>query len=137
MWTIALYYAVLLVTVAVALQRGGPLERWAAYTALLASILTTVLAPVPEWTDVEISIFAIDIMALLSFWYIALKTQRFWPYWITGWQLIAIFGHVQKLMFAEILARPYALLSMYISYPILFVILYASSSAKRTDAVGA
>ena len=68
-----------------------------------------------------------------SFWVIALKTQRFWPYWITGWQLIAIFGHVQKLMFSEILARPYALLSMYISYPILFVILYASGSTRRRE----
>src|SRR3546814_7265701 len=66
-----------------------------------------------------------------SFWYIAFRTRRFWPYWITGWQLIAIFGHVQKLMFSEILARPYALLSMYIAYPILFMIIYASGSTKR------
>ncbi|SNT03373.1 hypothetical protein [Sphingopyxis indica] len=86
-------------------------------------------------SDSEVNIFAIDLIALASFWLIALKTRRFWPYWITGWQLIAIFGHLQKLMFVEILARPYALLSMYISYPILFVILYASgSSGRRSDA---
>ena len=132
MWTVATYYAVLLLTVAVAMLRGGPLERWAAYTALIASVCTTVLAPAPEWTNSEATIFIIDIVALASFWCIALKTKRFWPYWITGWQLIAIFGHVQKLMFSEILAQPYALLSMYISYPILFVILYASGSAKRS-----
>ena len=131
MWSITLYYIVLLVTVIVALRRGGPLERWAAYTALIASVCTTVLAPAPEWTNIEATIFIIDIVALASFWCIALKTKRFWPYWITGWQLIAIFGHVQKLMFSEILARPYALLSMYISYPILFVILYASGSTRR------
>ena len=132
MWTVAAYYGVLLLTVAVAMWRGGYMERWAAYTALLASVCTTVLAPAPDWSHIEYSIFAIDVVALASFWVIALKTQRFWPYWITGWQLIAIFGHVQKLMFSEILARPYALLSMYISYPILFVILYASGSTKRT-----
>ena len=132
MWTVAAYYGVLLLTVAVAMWRGGYMERWAAYTALLASVCTTVLAPAPDWSHIEYSIFAIDIVALASFWFIALKTQRFWPYWITGWQLIAIFGHLQKLMFSEILARPYALLSMYISYPILFVILYASGSTKRT-----
>jgi hypothetical protein len=40
-------------------------------------------------------------------------------------------------MFSEILARPYALLSMYISYPILLVILYASGSARRKGDVGA
>lgn len=135
MWTVATYYAVLLLTVGVAIARGGPLEKWAALTALVASVSTTIVSPAPQWTHIEINIFAIDLVALVSFWLIALKTRRFWPYWITGWQLIAIFGHLQKLMFVEILARPYALLSMYISYPILFVILYASgSSGRRSDA---
>lgn len=137
MWTVAAYYGVLLMTVAVAIWRGGQLERWAAYTALLASVFTSVLVPYPKWTNIETHIFVIDVLALMSFWFIALKTHRFWPYWITGWQLIAIFGHVQKLMFSEILERPYALLSMYISYPILFVILYASGSARRRGEVRA
>ena len=137
MWTVAAYYGVLLITVVVAMRRGGRWERWAAYTALLASVFTSVLVPHPKWTDIETQIFVIDVLALMSFWYIALKTHRFWPYWITGWQLIAIFGHVQKLMFSEILERPYALLSMYISYPILLVIIYASGSAKRRGEVGA
>jgi len=137
MWTVAIYYGVLLVTVAVALVRGGRLERWAAYTALIASVSTTIVSPAPKWTDIEINIFVIDIAVLASFWLISLRTQRFWPYWITGWQLIAIFGHVQKMMFSEILERPYALLSMYISYPILFVILYASGSTRRRGEVGA
>ena len=137
MWTVAGYYAVLLTTVAVAMWRGGPLERWAAYTALLASVCTTLLAPNPDWSHIEYNIFAIDLVALASFWFIALKTQRFWPYWITGWQLIAIFGHIQKLMFVEILARPYSLLSVYISYPILLLIIYASGSYSRRNDVTA
>ena len=131
MWSVAIYYLVLLITVAVAIRCGGPLERWAAYTALIASVLTSALAPFPAWTDIELNIFAIDLLVLLSFWFIALKTQDFWPYWITGWQLIAIFGHLQKFMFAEILARPYWLLSVYISYPILLLIIYASGSSNR------
>lgn len=131
MWSVAIYYLVLLTTVAVAIRCGGPLERWAAYTALIASVLTSALAPFPDWTDIELNIFVIDLLVLLSFWFIALKTQDFWPYWITGWQLIAIFGHLQKFMFAEILARPYWLLSVYISYPILLLIIYASGSSNR------
>lgn len=131
MWSVAIYYVVLLITVAVAVRRGGPLERWAAYTALIASVLTSAVTPFPTWTDIEVNIFIIDVLVLMSFWFIALRTQRFWPYWITGWQLIAIFGHIQKLMFAEILARPYSLLSVYISYPILLLIIYASGSSGR------
>ena len=137
MWSVAIYYIVLLLTVAVAIRRGGPLERWAAYTALIASFLTSAIAPFPTWTDIELHIFAIDVLVLLSFWLIAMKTHSFWPYWITGWQLIAIFGHIQKFMFSEILARPYSLLSVYISYPILLLIIYASGSSSRRSDVAA
>lgn len=137
MWSVAIYYIVLFTTVAVAMRYGGALERWAAYTALIASVLTSAVTPFPTWTDIELNIFVIDVLVLLSFWFIALKTQRFWPYWITGWQLIAIFGHVQKMMFTEILARPYSLLSIYIAYPILFLIIYASGSSGRRRNVAA
>ena len=136
MWSVAIYYTVLLITVAVAVRRGGPLERWAAYTALIASILTSAVNPFPTWHDIELNIFVIDLLVLASFWFIALRTQSFWPYWITGWQLIAIFGHIQKFMFSEILARPYSLLSVYISYPILLLIIYASGSfSRRSEAL--
>lgn len=79
MWSVAIYYLVLLITVAVAIRRGGPFERWAAYTALIASVLTSALTPFPTWTDIELNIFVIDVLVLLSFWFIALKTQSFWP----------------------------------------------------------
>ncbi|HWW57830.1 MAG TPA: hypothetical protein VN047_13150 [Sphingopyxis sp.] len=131
MWSVAIYYIVLFITVAVAISRGGPFERWAAYTALIASVLTSAVTPFPTWTDIEVNIFIIDVLVLLSFWFITLKTQSFWPYWITGWQLIAIFAHIQKMMFSEIMARPYSLLSVYISYPILLLIIYASGSSGR------
>jgi len=137
MWSVAIYYVVLLITLAVAIRRGGPFERWAAYTALIASVLTTAVSPSPTWTNIEVNIFIIDVLVLLSFWFIALRTQSFWPYWITGWQLIAIFGHIQKLMFVEILARPYSLLSVYISYPILLLIVYASGSSGRRREIAA
>jgi hypothetical protein len=137
MWPVAIYYTVLLITVAVAIRRGGPWERWAAYTALIASILTSAVNPFPTWTNIEFNIFVIDLLVLLSFWFIALKTHSFWPYWITGWQLITIFGHVQKFMFSEIMARPYSVLSVYLSYPILLLIIYASGSSSRRDEVQA
>ena len=137
MWSVAIYYVVLFITVAVAIRRGGPFERWAAYTALIASVLTTAVNPFPTWTNIEVNIFIIDVLVLMSFWFIAMRTRSFWPYWITGWQLIAIFGHIQKLMFSEILARPYSLLSVYISYPILLLIIYASGSYSRRNDVTA
>src|SRR3546814_3448044 len=89
---------------------------------------------ISDWSsDVCSSDLIIDVLVLMSFWFIAMRTRSFWPYWITGWQLIAIFGHIQKLMFSEILARPYSLLSVYISYPILLLIIYTSGSSSRRN----
>jgi hypothetical protein len=131
MLSVAIYYVVLLITVGIAVWKGGQPERRAAYVALIASILTSAVTPFPTWTNIETSIFVIDVTVLLSFWYIAWHSDRFWPYWITGWQLIGIFGHIQKFMFVEILARPYSLLTIYIAYPMLLVIVYASLTAGR------
>jgi hypothetical protein len=65
-------------------------------------------------------------MVLAGFWSLALFSSRFWPYWATGWQLVGLLVHIQRLMFDDILAKPYGLLSMYIAYPILLVILLSS-----------
>src|SRR3546814_907142 len=91
MMSVVIYYVVLLITVGIAVWKSGQSERRAAYVALIASILTSAVTPFPAWTDIEISIFVIDVTVLLSFWYIAWHSDRFWPYWITGWQLIGIF----------------------------------------------
>src|SRR3546814_15223710 len=96
MWSVAIYYAVLLTTVAVAIRRGGPFERWAAYTALIASVLTTAVTPFPTWPNIEVNIIIIDVLVLMNFWFIAMRTRSFWPYWITCWQLIAFFGPLPK-----------------------------------------
>src|SRR3546814_19175585 len=82
--SVVIYYVVLLITVGIAVWKGGQSERRAAYVALIASILTSAVTPFPAWTDIEISIFVIDVTVLLSFWYIAWHSDRFWPYWITG-----------------------------------------------------
>ncbi|WP_246162813.1 hypothetical protein [Sphingorhabdus lacus] len=73
-----------------------------------------------------VPIFFIDLMVLAGFWSLALFSSRFWPYWATGWQLVGLLIHIQRMMFDDILEKPYGLLSMYIAYPILLVILIAS-----------
>ena len=132
---VAIHAALLFVMAVAAMRRGGPLERWAACTVLIAALLTGVIAPSPRWTSVEVPIFVIDVLVLLGFWSIALRSRRFWPYWVTGWQLIVLFVHLQKLMFAEISPRAYSLLTMGLSYPILLVILYAALTSGRARSV--
>jgi hypothetical protein len=129
-----IYYLVLAVTLVLAFRFGTASERQAAATATLASLVTSLSASSDSWSYLDIELFVVDLAVLASFWTLSLKSDRFWPYWVTGWQLVSVLMHIQRGLFAEILPAPYALLSMYLSYPILLLILAAS--LHRKTAIG-
>jgi hypothetical protein len=121
-----IFYLVLAVTVLVAFTRGAPTEKWGAATALFGSAASTVIALNQSWNALMIELFIVDLAVLGGFWWLALTSHRYWPYWVTGWQLVAVLIHLQRALFEDILPEPYALMSMYLAYPMLALILYAS-----------
>ena len=130
---IVAYYVALAITVAVAFWRGRTSEKWGAVTAVLGSMGSTIVALNQSWASLEIDLFIIDCVVLASFWYLAFTSDRFWPYWVTGWQLVAVLTHIQRALFEDIMPAPYALLSMYLAYPMLALILIASLSRRLPD----
>ena len=125
-WHFVTYYAVLGLTAIVAHWRGSSCERIGAWVAVLGSVISTIFNHPSVWGNLATSVFIIDLFVLVGFWSLALVSRSFWPYWATGWQLVGILVHIQRGLFDDILEKPYALLSMYIAYPILGVILAAS-----------
>ena len=95
MWSVAIYYVVLFITVAVALRRGG-LNGGRPIPPRSPSVLTSAVSPFPTWTDIEFNIFVIDVVRSASASGTSLKTQSFWPLLDLGWQLIAIFAHIRN-----------------------------------------
>jgi hypothetical protein len=120
------YYAALAIATGLAFRRGGTCERHGAATAVLASLASTLAANRFSWASLDVELFVIDLAVLGSFWWLSLTSNRYWPYWVTGWQLVAVLVHVQRAIFADILPAPYALLSMYLAYPMLLLIAVAS-----------
>ncbi|HMS20214.1 hypothetical protein [uncultured Sphingorhabdus sp.] len=133
-----LYYIVLVTTVTVAFWRGSQSERWGAVTALAGSLASTLTALNANWSGLIVQLFVIDLLVLASFWWLAIKSRRYWPYWVTGWQLVAVLVHIQRALFEDILPAPYALMTMYLSYPTLLLILFASVQSQRrpSEAMG-
>lgn len=127
----AIYYLVLVATLAIALWRGGAAERWGALTALAGSLASTLTGLNQNWQGLLIELFVIDLSVLASFWWLTFRSNRFWPYWVTGWQLVAVLVHAQRALFEDILPAPYALMSMYLAYPMLLLIAIASFRAGR------
>lgn len=120
------YYLVLAATVVAAFWRGRTIEKWGAVTALAGSVGSTLAALNQSWTHLALDLFVIDCAVLAGFWWLSLTSNRFWPYWATGWQLVAVLTHIQRALFVDIMPASYALLSMYLAYPMLALILLAS-----------
>jgi hypothetical protein len=97
------------------------------------SVASTVTALNANWSGLIVQLLLVDLMVLASFWWLALNSRRFWPYWVTGWQLVAVLVHLQRALFADILPEPYALMTMYLAYPTLLLILYASMQHGPQD----
>ena len=126
-----LYYIVLVATVVAAFWRGARSERWGAVTSLAGSLASTLTALNANWSGLIVQLLVVDLLVLASFWWLAIHSRRYWPYWVTGWQLVAVLVHLQRALFDDILPAPYALMTMYLAYPTLLLIFSASLQNRR------
>jgi hypothetical protein len=126
-----LYYIVLVATVVAAFWKGARSERWGAVTALAGSLASTLTALNANWSGLIVQLLVVDLLVLASFWWLAIHSRRYWPYWVTGWQLVAVLVHLQRALFDDILPAPYALMTMYLAYPTLLLIFSASLQTSR------
>lgn len=84
-----LYNGTLVAVCAFALQRGGRPERIGAVVSLAASGATVAFRffQIARGAPAEISILVIDAAVLASFFWLAVRTVRFWPVWAFGFAL--------------------------------------------------
>lgn len=108
---------------------GGRPERAAAVVTMAAFLASAVVSN-QTWDSLEWRILAIDTIALSVFWIISLTSNRFWPYWVTAFQLITVLVHLQMIL-SEPLQWAYGMLSIYLSIPI--VIIIGISSLKHWE----
>jgi len=125
--TFAIYTILLLGVCGYAFWRGRADERLAAMVCLLASVASlALLGPARlRYSGVEIGVFMVDLFTLAAFTYVALRSERFWPLWISGLQLTTSIGHVLKAIDEHLLPMAYAAAMRVWSYPILFILAIA------------
>lgn len=96
----AVSLALLIVSAAVALWRGGPSERTTAVVLVLTWI-GTALAPFdparPPWVAI-----ALDGATLLLLLYLALYSKRRWTVWATAFQFLLMANHLAFVRFHEL-----------------------------------
>jgi len=128
------YWLLLLAVTAYAFGRGRLDQRLAISICLVGSIATVLVGSPLEhyYSDIELGVFAVDILALLGFIYVAMRSKRFWPLWVAGFQLTSIFSHLLKALHWGMIPQVYAAAERFWIYPIFLAIVVGTwRSHKR------
>jgi hypothetical protein len=128
-----IYTVLLLGVCGYAFWRGHSDERLAAAVCLVASVASlALLGPAKlRYSGVELGVLAVDLFTLAAFTYVALRSDRFWPLWISGLQLTTSVGHVLKAIDSHLVPFAYAAALRVWSYPILIILAIAVWRGRR------
>jgi hypothetical protein len=118
------FFALMAAACGYALLRGRTDARIVGAVFLVGTFATMGLrsSPAGGYSSVESGIFAVDVVCLLAFTYAALISDRFWPLWVSGFQLTTIFGHLVKAVDSDLLPLAYAAALRFWGYPILIML---------------
>ena len=115
-----IFYALLLGTCSYAWLRGRQDERLVAATCFIATFASLALRS--RYSGVELGVLMVDLLTLAIFTYVALRSDRFWPLWISGLQLTTSVGHLLKAVQPDLVPIAYAAALRLWAYPILIIL---------------
>lgn len=122
---VILFWLLLLVSCGYALWRGRKYERMAALL-FIAATLSSILWESPaqhRYVGIELTDLIVDSGVLVALIAIALLSDRFWPLWAAGLQLVDSMSHVMKAVDAGMIAKAYGAAERFWSFPILAILL--------------
>jgi len=131
-----IYWSILLLICGFAFQCGRKYERIGAALCLGGSALTLISHFLVRVDYIGIAQWdmAIDFAVLAGFVAIALRSDRFWPLWIAGFQLTSSVAHLLKAVDETLIPFAYAAAERFWSYPILLILAAGSWRQYRRTA---
>jgi hypothetical protein len=123
MLRVILFWLLLVVSCGYALWRGRKYERIAALVFVTATILSFLgHSAHRRYVEIEASDLIVDTAVLFTVVAIALVSDRFWPLWVAGLQLVDSMAHLMKAIDANLLPTVYGAAERFWSYPILLIL---------------
>ena len=127
-----IYYTILCLVSGFAFWRGRADERLAAAVCILATFLSNVVYdPDGAYVGVEVGVFLVDAATFAGFAFIALRSERFWPLWLAGFQLTTVFSHMLKAIELDLMPQAYAAAARFWAYPIFLIIIVGTWRSYR------
>jgi hypothetical protein len=115
--------------------RGQRDERLGMMILVLGS-MASVFAYSPRevrWNDVELPLLAVDIVVLAAFFWLAIKSDRFWPLWVTAFQLLTVIAHLARILDTRFIAWVYAAAAADGGYLMILVMVLGTLSARKAS----
>lgn len=133
MLRLIIFNALLLGSCGYAWFRGRSDERTVAAVCLGASVVT--LAVISSfntlYSNLEIGVLMVDIATLAAFTFVALRSDRFWPLWVSGLQLTTSVAHFLKVADPSLVPIAYSAAARMWSYPILIILAIGTWRGQR------
>jgi hypothetical protein len=131
-----IYLGLFVLSVAIAIARGGAPERLAATFYTVAYILSNLITQVffEHFEHLQIGVLFIDIMLGFVLIYLSLISNRYWTIWASSFQIVAITAHLTKWIVPGILSLAYEISLVVWSYaviPLLVIATYRHTERKR------
>ena len=84
-----------------------------------------------SWDHVAWPVMVVDLAVLIGLYWVAMRTKRWWPLWVTGFHLIAMTSHLAVIVAPNFTARVYFGLATLWAVPMLLVILIGVARDRR------
>ena len=118
------FLLLLLVSCGYALWRGRKYERIAAMVFVMATVASVLGHSARlRYVEIEVTDLMVDTAVLFALVAIALASDRFWPLWVAGLQLVLSMAHLMKAIQADLIPEVYGAAERFWSYPILVILL--------------
>lgn len=124
-----MFHALLFGSCGYAWLHGRSDERLVAAVCIFANFASFTLRS--HYSGLELGVLAVDLLTLGAFTFVALRSDRFWPLWISGLQLTTSIGHVLKAVQPDLLPFAYAAALRFWSYPILIILVVGTWRGHR------
>jgi hypothetical protein len=133
------FSALLIGSCGYAILRGRHDERFTALVCLAASVASIALTgpTTLRYSQIELGVLAVDLLTLAAFTHVALRSDRFWPLWISGLQLTTSIAHLLKAAEPGLVPLAYAAAGRFWAYPILIMLVIATWRSNRRGRIEA
>jgi hypothetical protein len=107
---------------------GGKTGRTGSLIFLVATLLSF-FAPFanPLWDSTLYLLFAVDLGCLIALAGLAVNSNRYWPIWACGFQIVAVATHVSTMLAPDIVPRAYQAIVSFWALPILTVMVIGTA----------